>query len=525
MVVNSQLEFELGAEITARHKDARQAHYTFSAHICNYMASQLRATNDHNVLEPCAGQGHLIDAVLGTAASCRIDAFEYDSSAAKLLQENYRSNPNVRVHNRDTIDFAVEAARSQAVQYDRIIANPPYGAWQDYSRRDWLRKQFPGLYVRETYGIFLYCCINLLGPGGRLVFIIPDTYLNLHLHRGLRYHILTRTWVEEIAIFPSRFFEGISYGYAKMSIVTLVRKDSAGEKEHHMHIIRNLRSPDDLSLLAQGARDGERWDMLLLSQTEVLQNPSHAFLLPDKAGTWACTTHGNPTIGDIADVVTGFYSGDDRKWLRVADETVRGAKNYKVVDKELVASSSMLSERATRYGIEGQRYFVPIVKGGSSPFIKATQWYANWGADAIGEYTRPRPNKARFQNSQYYFREGIAVPMVSSTRVTAALLQKRLFDQSIVAVFPHDSKLLPYLLGFFNSDVSTRLLRTINPSANNSANYIKKIPFVRPPDEVFTEVADIVERIVTELTSAGVLPGKQLKRMNELFEFLYSCRA
>jgi hypothetical protein len=485
------------------------------------MASQLKVSNEHKVLEPCAGQGDLIDAVLRIAPASPIDAFEHDGSSTKLLEEKYSSSPNVHVYNEDTLAFATKPLLNHPALYDRIIANPPYGAWQDYSRRRWLKKLFPELYVRETYGLFLYCCINLLAPGGRLVFIIPDTYLNLHLHRKLRYHILTQTSVEEIVIFPSRFFRGISYGYAKMSIITLVRRHVADENEHSIRIVRNLKSPEDLSLLAQGVRHTQRWDIFEMSQREVLRNPSHAFLLPDGLVTRDHITAANITVGEIADVVTGFYSGDDQKWLRVADGTIRGAKKYKVIDKELLASSTSLSEGGKLLGLSGRQYFIPIVKGGNTPFIKPTQWYVDWSIAAIREYTKPKPNKARFQNSQYYFRDGIAVPMVSSTRVTAALLEKRLFDQSIVGVFPHDDEFLLYLLGFFNSDVCTRLLRTINPSANNPANYIKKIPFVRPPVGIFGEIVAIVQEIVTNIRTTRALPIEKLIKMNELFKLVY----
>jgi len=113
--------------------------------------------------------------------------------------------------------------------------------------------------------------------------------------------------------------------------------------------------------------------------------------------------------------------------------------------------------------------------------------------------------------------------MVSSTRVTGALLEKRLFDQSIVGVFPHEEELLLYLLGFFNSDVCTWLLRIINPTANNPANYIKKIPFVRPSGQVVSEVTHLVEDIIGEIRMTGHLSAGKLRGMNEIFESVYRC--
>lgn len=64
--------------------------------------------------------------------------------------------------------------------------------------------------------------------------------------------------------------------------------------------------------------------------------------------------------------------------------------------------------------------------------------------------------------------------MVSSSSITGALIDNRLFDQSIVGVFPKDESLLLYILAFFNSPTCNKLIKTINPSANNPSNYIKK---------------------------------------------------
>lgn len=40
------------------------------------------------------------------------------------------------------------------------------------------------LNVKETYTLFLLRCIQLLNDGGRLVFIIPDTFMNI-LSKGM----------------------------------------------------------------------------------------------------------------------------------------------------------------------------------------------------------------------------------------------------------------------------------------------------------------------------------------------------
>ena len=89
--------------------------------------------------------------------------------------------------------------------------------------------------------------------------------------------------------------------------------------------------------------------------------------------------------------------------------------------------------------------------------------------------------------------------MIHSTKLTGALIDGRLFEQSIVDVFPHDDSLTNHLLGFFNSSICTRLIQTINPSTNNSANHIKKIPFAEPGTSIKTEVDNIVCEIISSI--------------------------
>ena len=152
-----------------------------------------------------------------------IDAFELDSNEANNLKKKYDSFNNISIFNNDTLLFNDFINGNFNNKYDNIIANPPYGAWQDYDKRNKLRDIYPNLYIKETYSTFLYLCLNLLKEGGRLVFITPDTYLNLHMHTYLRNYILHNSLIEEIAIFPSTFFPGVNFGYSKLTIITLLK--------------------------------------------------------------------------------------------------------------------------------------------------------------------------------------------------------------------------------------------------------------------------------------------------------------
>ena len=170
-----------------------QAYYTKSDSIVTYMMKMLAVRGEMKILEPCAGDGILVDALLKEPPTS-IDAFELNPQAAEILKQKYVGLNNVSVICGDTLtNEKLRFVASYGGVYDRIIANPPYGAWQDYDHRKLLKKIYPGLYVKETYSLFLYAAIKLLFDEGILVFIIPDTWLNLHRHTALRSYMLQNT--------------------------------------------------------------------------------------------------------------------------------------------------------------------------------------------------------------------------------------------------------------------------------------------------------------------------------------------
>jgi len=184
-----------------------QSYYTKSDSILKYMIKQLRAERSLSYLEPAAGEGIFISELESLLNDIKIDVFDINPDAIKILKNKFKHYPNVNIKETDTLtDTTLELYSNTGGKYDRIIANPPYGAWQDYDKRKILKKIYKNFYVKETYTLFLYLCIKLLKDKGRLVFIIPDTYLNLNMHKYLRRFILENTKIIEIALFPSSFF-------------------------------------------------------------------------------------------------------------------------------------------------------------------------------------------------------------------------------------------------------------------------------------------------------------------------------
>jgi len=494
--------------------DLYQAFYTNCEYINKYMIDSLNITEGEQILEPCAGDGVFIDSMRHEfGANVHITAYELNEDSFGKAKRKYFGKSNISVFLKDTLLDEIPN------KFDKIIANPPYGAWQSPEKRKILKKKYPRLYAKETYGLFLYRCVNLLKKSGRLVFIIPDTYLSLHIHENLRQFLISETKIESISLFPSKFFPDVNFGYAGLSIIT-IRKEK-GSADHHFKIYSEYSEPDELP---NTVLNEHKHLIAELNYSDIAKTKNFAFHVVKEKWVLDAIKSSNKCIGDICDVVTGFYSGNDSLYLRRFPHVKRGKNKYAEVRSEEICEEKL--SPPPLMGLPKKRCWIPIVKGGNQRFYKPSEWFINWSEEAVFDYKVTNKKKARFQNAQFYFEQGVAVPMVSSTAITAALINHRLFDQSIVGIF-HKSGIEEdslYLLGFFNSKVSNSLIRTINSSTNNSSNYIKKIPFIEPTPSKKNAVINTTLTILDK-SKKGFEFSNELTLLDSIFFEIYNAKA
>lgn len=488
-----------------------QAYYTKSDPILNYMTGMLNFDPHDEILEPCGGDGVFIDKILEHNPDAHVNVFELNTSAVIGLKEKYSAKPGISVKETDTLLDTEIISCTQ--RYDKIIGNPPYGARNDEKKKNLLNKLYPDLYTKESYTLFLYACTRCLKENGELCFIIPDTFLSLHRHLSIRKFLLTNTQIRELALFPSSFFPGINFGYANLCIITLKKSSEISQNMNNEIVIRtNFKSVEELENSNCGTRK-------IISQKSVYDGVGSAFMFnsTDKVAS-LINNEDLKKIGDIASCVTGFYSGNDKNYLHPLNSEIKNSKKYICAKIENIRKSDLSQEEKVS-GITEDDYLVPIVKGGNIEYVKPNHWFMDWSAQAISEYKQSK--KCRLQNSDFYFKNGIGIPMIRSSKLTGALIEERLFDQSIVGVFPKEEKWIFYLLGFFNSSVCTELINAINPSTNNSANYIKKIPFIVPCDETKNKVDALVQNIIATLKNGDTNIETDKKEIDEIFANLY----
>lgn len=494
------------------------SYYTKSEYITDYMLDRLQVQSDSVILEPSAGDGVFIDPLLEIDSNLNITAIDLNPEAVTLLKGKYLNYPNIKILEADTLlDNSLDQKVIGNGYFDKIIGNPPYGAWQDYDKRNELKKRYKGYYVKETYSLFLLRCVSLLKKHGTLTFIIPDTFLNLHMHKQLREYLLLNTKINEILMIPSSFFPGVNFGYADLTIITVEKSNKKAALNNTIRIINGLKKVSDMEDITQ-KKKLEKYNIINIKQKEIFDSVDMAFLIKSGDHIRSLINNSETTLGNIANCVTGFYSGDNSRFFKVSNSQVRNISKCEVINTEEI-NYNYLDSPDILDGIDGQRCYIPVIKGNSKGYLRKDEWFLNWSREAVQHYKTDK--KARFQNSQYYFRKGIALPMVKASKVSASLIDKKVFDQSIVGIFPKDMKHLYFLLALINSDIVNTIIQTINPTANNSANYIKKIPIVIPNDSLITSIDILVKNQISQIKKTGSHDNNIDLELNEIFSELY----
>lgn len=455
-----------------------QQYHTEAKPVRDVMQHLLGNVDGQRVLEPAVGTGALLNGLTGTPM--RIDCFDVSEKSLEIAKKRLPNWANY--FHADFLDFFVRSETNLISKgdegYDSVIANPPYGLKMSPHYRKQIKQKFSDVYARESYGLFLYFSLRLLKPHGRYVFIIPDTFLHSVYHRPLRRTLMQEGGITHIIQFDSSNFETVNYGYAGMCILAGNKRPQ--KPEDQVKWIRGRLPKPDALVSTQSSISGSK--LIQMTHDGWTSN------VAENGDLWQFD---HTLLGSIAECRTGIYSGDNGRWCGYDSklDRVRGAGHPIDWENEVVSAEPSPEEKAA--GINQAPFYVPLVKGGHKGAFENPRWAINWSKSALTFYSNDR--RARLQNSRFYFCKGLAIPMVTSGRLSASLIEGAVFDQGVVGVFPKEIKMIDFLLIYFNSKFVSEVVKaSLNPSANNSANYIKRIPVPKVDLQTMELASDLI---------------------------------
>jgi type I restriction-modification system DNA methylase subunit len=195
--------------------------YYTSSPVAEILLREIDVSEDRCFLDPCCGSGNLLlqiphanpknlygidsDPVAVMIAKCNMimkyfhedffpQIFHWDFLETDLLFSKNAENP------------------TREILFDYIVTNPPWGAVSNLGDAD-----FSGIMPKESFSAFLIKSMEHLSESGKLRFLLPESFLHIKTHSGIRAFILKKYQMEEIRTYPHSF-SGVSTKFIDVTI-------------------------------------------------------------------------------------------------------------------------------------------------------------------------------------------------------------------------------------------------------------------------------------------------------------------
>lgn len=163
---------------------------------------------------------------------------------------------------------------------------------------------------------------------------------------------------------------------------------------------------------------------------------------------------------------------------------------FKIVDDNLLCNISSLTKEEKINGINSDKCFVPYDKGDKdgnrwffdNPFV--IEWNRKNVAELKQNAGKKGPGGSRFQNSQFYFREGFCYMDVNTYYLKSRYKGQSIHDVMGMSFFPLINKIPSYyLVCLINSEFVARLVYNfLNNTSHFQINDCRMLPIPVPDD-------------------------------------------
>jgi hypothetical protein len=510
----------------------------------------------HRILEPSFGEGAFIFPILevlaaaepavDVAAWCQDHLFgcEIDKEAFAKFEEKWlRTGRGPLPVGMERCDFfrwmPPGTDRSAATnrqryfstpleKFDLVIGNPPFGGSIDPGIQDELDDIFGMRNSRkikkETYAFFIVKCVDLLKPGGKLVFICSDTILTIPTMTGLRSWLQDRCTVD-ISRVPGSF----SDTNQDMILITLCKRN--------MESRRVTVFGNDLSLDEIDSTPNTSWKV-----NGDLARYFTGVHVGDKMIASSGMTIGNNDLF-LRRIVNGYIEeafefAYGRQETTVANEIGR-ARLGKVSPARLRQVAEQEARGDTEKVVVFTRRDTPLRIRLPHPdyrfYNKATsrigysqpEWVIFWRDDGDYVYTFKKTGNWYLHGvggMKYFGREGLTWSLIAPRLYARYLPTGYVLDSGAPCAFlrPNvDQEELFFILGWALTELCTRILKEVlNHTRNIQSKDFERLPYptwVSPSarNEAIRQVHFLIE--AAKQGRELFFSDRELQRLNDLY--------
>ena len=458
----------------------------------------------------------------------------------------------------DRFDWSLDFAEVFADGgFDVVVANPPYGAKVGDNVRDlYFDRRIDGAQSKDTYGLFLARCLQLLKTNGQLSYIVSDTWRTIKSHKPLRKRLLETTTIAHIIDLPSWVFN------ATVNTCIFTASKTKPSDEHNLIAadLRSIESSDwqsltkNLDAIANSSVDLQplNYARYTYPQSLIGTYENLSFFIASPTLYKLFGNNKLSRVKSIAEVKQGLATGNNEYYLRKR-EGIRGG--YQILDESKLLTEqdiAQLTDEEKSNGVDPHkyqgRYFLPYDKGGESNagegwlpnYYVPTQYFIDWSKEAVnrlktatradikeykGQVNKIKPadctsKAAVIRNPQYYFHQGLTFSPTGVYSPTFRLGCNAIFGNKGSTIFFQDME-SKVMLGILTSTFVRYLLKCFaSHTVETGEEVITQLALPVLDDCSKQKLKSLVERIISKQKDDPFYPY-HLHEQREIDKLVY----
>ena len=355
----------------------------------------------------------------------------------------------------------VQQAQVLAMQFDAVVANPPYmgGKGMNPALKDYAKATFPDSKT-DLFAMFMERGFEWCKQSGFNSMVTMQSWMFLSSFEAMRESLLRNRTIETMAHLGSRAFSEITGEIVQTAAFVLLKNHTRGFKPVFFRLIDGIEDQKRNGLLSGHNRFSE------IQQGELLRIPGSPIAYWTTSSIRQIFSN-NTLLDDVADVRQGLRTGDNDLFLRNWNEVSLAKVGFGYSD---VASAHQSNKK-----------WFPYNKGGSQ-----RKWYGNndflisFDADSYDILSR-QGNK--LPSRQYYFMPSVTWAGISGGDFSVRICEAGfVFDGTGSCLFNKGKYSLELFNALLNSNSVSHLLEIISPTISFEVGHIKRIPV--PPGNI-----------------------------------------
>ena len=365
----------------------------------------------------------------------------------------------------------VQQAQVLAMQFDAVVANPPYmgNKGMNLELKDHSRTNFPDS-KSDLFAMFIERGFGLCKPSGFNSLVTMQSWMFLSSFQEMREKLLQRRTIQTMVHLGARAFSEISGEIVQTTAFVFAVLHSEKYKPTFLRLV-NGHEEEKMTALRKGEN---RFETIAQSEFKKIPGSPIAYWIEDSIRD----SFQSEKLDERATTFQGIITGDNAKFVR----------NWFEVSISKVELSASKAEDIN----PKNRYWVPYNKGGES-----LRWYGN--QDLVVNFSNLGND---FTRGKHQFKEFFFKPCFSWSYISSSAPATRYFpggfiwDVSGSSAFPKSEDEIFFLMSLVGSRVGQLLLNILNPTMNFQVENIAALPLVKVNADAFASVVSAAKKCI-----------------------------